>query len=446
MRLSSTLSDENFTNVLFERMQRLLQEDHDGSSSALDVAGVCGNTDCLKALLLGHSNLCVVNFGVLQRCIEEDSLTAFNHLTHHTQPSILLQCLHYFIKHLHLEAVKVLLLSAPPFQIHDHFNPYHLACVQSRNVNTTQRQKYKQLDAMFALFIEAGFSVNEKDLMGQYPLYSMLYSLVDEMDNNPQYVPQHHIKCLQLLISAGADPNYNEQQHHMNSTSYTERDLFSSALNAFFECLQSCETWSAINMEHLDRVCLLLLENGADTSHINSDLETPLHSLMRLAADQHTLGHLSADFFSMTRQLLYFGADPNTLLPNSSTTPICYYFKHLFETMGGHHAYDRWNQSEVHSQILPLLTYMDRDIANQSIIIINHLLDLKVSSEDGLNSTMADVIRRALCEYLGGVRSLQDCCKMAVWQGCNRKVTLISQLELPRSILREFNSFFILNF
>ena len=441
---SIKVNDDNFINILFERIRKLLCSNQpEDSSSALDIAAECGNTDCLKAFLSTDPSKSV-DFQMLKTCINFSSVRAFSHLLDHSQPHLFQQSLYYYSKHLHFEAIKVLLQTGDKLSLKQQFSPYHLACVHSRNIHSPQHEKFNVLDQIIALFLKTGFDVNERRFSGQYPLYSLIYSLVGEIDSNPKCVPKHHILALKMLMDAGADPNYNELRAHSDQKNDTERDLFSSAINAFFECLYLNDRWSPINMEYLDQVCLLLLENGANPTHLNSNLESPLHHLMRLTADQHIQGHVSADFFTMTRQLLYFGADPDALLASSSIpiTPISYYFKNLFDNMGGHVAYDRWVQKL--SQTLPIFNYMHRDVANQSIQVIREMLDKNVSEESGLSADIADTINKTVGRYLGDVRSLEDCCKKAVWQAIGRKAPLVMQLELPKSIIREFNRFFAL--
>ena len=440
-------SDEEFS-LLCDRMNKILNNfSPSESSSALDIAAYLEHTTCLVALLNENPLADQVNITTLNNCLDLNSIKAF---------SFLLSCFNstivgifgYCIKNLNFDAVEVL-LQIKPNSIHEiDFSPFHLASIGSLGLNLTQSSKYSNLLELFSLLISSGFDVNEKRFIGQYPLYSMIYSFVHELDNNRRYVPEFHIKSLELLVHAGANPNYDEQESHKNNDCYTERDLYSSALNAFFDCLYSCETWSPRYTEYLDRVCLMLLENGADANHLNLNSESPLHAIMKLAADQHTMGHLSADFFSMTCQFLFFGADPNCLLPNSHIhiTPLTYYFKNLFENMGGYISFNRWMKSDVLSQILPIFNYMNRDVANKTIKVISELLDQKVKDEEGLSISMSKKVKENLVEYLGGIRSLQDCCKLSVWHACNRKAMLIKDLELPKCIIEEFNSFFVIKF
>ena len=333
-------------------------------------------------------------------------------------------------------------------------NPYHVAYLYSsayqqlspRTRNPVElSRRNKVLDDTTTLLIERGFSVNQREPLGTYPLYSLLTSLVQEKDNNPSQVPIHHIRALDLVLRAGADCNFDEvrclnEPGRGVQMPAVGRDLSTSALNAYFVCLQASDTWRPHLMEHMDRICLTLLEHGADPDYMYESGETPLHDLMKAMAMQHAMGHMHADLSSMCRMLMHFGANPNRR-SSQGLYPVEFYFTVLLSIMGGNFAFKRWKSSDNASQVLQLLYSMDSGDARAARK--NIVADLENAKSDGMPDDVVAFVAKLMVEFSCSIKSLQELSKIAVWKGIGRKLSNVKHLTMPKSfmedIMRMFN-------
>lgn len=329
-------------------------------------------------------------------------------------------------------------------------NPFHVvylcstAFQQSRVRNPVDMSRRNVgLEEVTSFLIDCGFDINSRSPLGTYPLYSLVTALVQEKDNNPTQVPVYHIRTLDLILRAGAQGNFDEllveDAAHVFSPA---RDLATSILNCYFSCLQSCDTWRPHIMEHLDRVCLTLLENGGDPNYLDSLGKTPLHDLMRTMASQHAMGHMHADLSTMSRMLLYFGADPNQKSIKGEY-PVEYYFKKLMKDMGGLFAFRRWKSSNNASQVLNLLYYMDSPGASVSCQSI--LANIRGAGEDGMPEDVIDFVICLMNEYTCNPKSLHELSRLAIWRAISRKVQNLKQLRMPKAFVSAIKALFALD-
>ena len=254
----------NFESVLSE-ISRFPNE----SVYPVDVAALCGNVDCVRLLLSAHSKKLgpkkSSSTTSLDQAMDVDSMTAFKLLASQSiDPGNLAPTFLHALRQLLPAYVTVLLeCGVDTEKALSGSNPYHIACMQTRMSAMQDRsRRFFGLDVLTSLLIDHGFDVNSHRPLGMYPLYSLIYSLVREKDANPAYVPVYHINALKQLLHAGADPNYDEIQASKNDATFNpmmaSRDLSCSALDAYFSCLQSCDTWRPHLMQHLDLICLTL--------------------------------------------------------------------------------------------------------------------------------------------------------------------------------------------
>jgi ankyrin repeat protein len=344
-------------------LQRLSDDPHLG---VIDVAAMGTQVDCVRAILkssiVQYATKCAT---LLERALDIGSLDAFRLLLaqnpdsdemHSAFQLALGRKQMVFVASLLDHGVDVI-------DSLDGFNPYHFIYLCSpafgrQRGATASRQHVESIDALTALFIERGFDVNACDPPGTFPLYSLLASLIQEKDNNPAVVPFAHIRSLDLLLRAGARTDVDEvrlaQEANVDLASLSAdagRELASSALNAYFYGLQGSDTWRPHISEHLDRLCLTLLEHGASATSVSRGTgSTALHDLMQATATQHAQGHMHADLSTMARMLLYFGADPNAT-NNDGQYAVEVYFSSLLRLMGGLIAFRRWKASDNAAQV-----------------------------------------------------------------------------------------------
>lgn len=335
---------------------------------ALDVAAIAGHIGCVNAVL--NSRLvchCAKQSSCLERALHLGSLHAFRLLlTQHPHPEAVDFALQIALARKLPEFVAALLDYGADFKrALDGINPYHFVYLCSPLYYSHQLyaiicRHVHGIDKLTAFLIERGFDVNNADPPGTFPLYSLIASLIQEKDYNPSKVPTSRIKALEIMLRARAQTDKNELkflndvflEDYSSLTAVAGRELGTSALNAFFVGLQTSDTWRVHMAEHLDRICLTLLEHGASAAGSDDVPSSPLHDLMRATATQHVIGHMHADLSAMSRMLLYFGANPNKL-NSSSQYPIECYFSHLLGNtgMGGLIAYRRWKGTNNAAQV-----------------------------------------------------------------------------------------------
>jgi len=340
---------------------------------ALDVAAMAGHVGCIIAVL--NSRLVrqsAKQSSCLGRALHLGSLHAFRLLLAHNPDSESVDfALQIALARKLPEFVAALVDFGADFKrALVGINPFHFVYLcspffYSRQVYAIVRRHIHGIDKLTALLIERGFDVNNANPPGTFPLYSLLASLIQQKDYNPSTVPMSHINALEIMLRANAQTERNELDFMKNKdVSVSDvsawsidagRELATSALNAFFVGLQASDTWRVHMAEHLDRICLTLLEHGASASGSDDVPSTPLHDLMCATATQHVIGHMHADLSTMSRMLLYFGANPNWL-NSTSQYPIECYFSHLFGStgMGGLIAYQRWKSTKNAEQVILL--------------------------------------------------------------------------------------------
>jgi len=334
---------------------------------ALDIAAMAGHIGCIIAVLNSHLvwQYAKQSSPLLERALHLGSLHAFRLLlTQHPDPDSVDYSLQIALARKLPEFVGALLDFGADFKrALDGINPFHFVYLcspffYSRQVYAIVCRHVHGIDKLTAYLIERGFDVNNATPPGTFPLYSLLASLFQEKDYNPSRVPTRHIKALKIMLCANAQTDRNELEsinaNELSAlTAHAGRELASSALNAFFIGLQASDTWRVHMAEHLDRICLTLLEHGACAAGRNDVPSTPLHDLMCATATQHVIGHMHADLSTMSRMLLYFGANPNQM-NSSSQYPIECYFSHLLGStgMGGLIAYRRWKSTKNAAQVI----------------------------------------------------------------------------------------------
>jgi len=345
---------------------------------ALDIAAIAGHMGCIAAVLNSRCvRLCAKQSSCLERALHLGSLHAFRLLLTQSPDSESVDfALQIALARKLPDFVAALLDFGADFKrALDGINPFHFVylCspfVYSRQIYAMVRRHVHGIDKLTALLVHRGFDVNDADPPGTFPLYSLLASLIQEKDYNPSKVPTGHINALKIMLQANAETNRNELEFLSSNKNVSVsdisalsmdagRELATSALNAFFVGLQSSDTWRVHMAEHLDCICLTLLEHGASAAGSEDVPSTPLHDLMRATATQHVIGHMHADLSTISRMLLYFGANPNRMNSNSQY-PIECYFSHLLGTtgMGGLIAYQRWKGTNNAAEVICIFTVL----------------------------------------------------------------------------------------
>ncbi|KAK2140977.1 hypothetical protein LSH36_1193g00010 [Paralvinella palmiformis] len=413
----------------------------------LDIAVVTGHTNVVK-LLLSCAQSKLESKCFLESAVKMNSPRTLSMLLSsekHDQ-EILDEAVRTALRRKEPECLRILLKhGANIVNVFHGLNPYHVMYMySSAYMAPGAPSRNAGMDECTSVLLSFKHNINVKLPLGSYPLYSLIHSLVSEKDQDPSTVPVYHIKTFRLLLQAGADPNYNEVEHANSMLNDTRmmtvgRDLFTSGLNAFFVSLQASDTWRPLMKDHLNECCLLLLMYGAQPNYTDSYGETPLHDLMKLWAMQHALGHMHADLSSMMSMLLKYGADPN-LQSTNGLYPVHYYFKILFNLMGGVIAYERWKTYNKLTKVLRLLKLMRTDDAVAAYQQI--LISCAEANEEGVPDGITELICEQMRDIVLEPRSLQCLCQLTIWDSTSRRMHHMDELPLPNRHITELKCLF----
>lgn len=435
----------------------ITESSDDGLVLPVDIAAMSENLMGLQMLLAaGSVKSSSKKLSVLEQAAEANSLVAFRFLmSRGPKQSELESALKYCLCRKLVSYLRELLdYGVDVKKALNNGNPYHVIYLCStsfrqagiRNPDELSRRN-QGLAEITSFLIDRGFDVNARLPICTYPLYSLITALVHEKDNNPTRVPVYHIEALEVLLRAGADGNFDEARYLQETASQdmglSGRDASTSVLNCYFICLQSCDTWRPHIMEHLDRLCLTLLESGADADYVDAYGRTPLHDLMQAMASQHASGHMHADLCTMSRMLLYFGADPNRRSAEEGEYPVEFYFTKILAVMGGLFAFRRWKASNNIPQVLNLLYFMDPDDANTAYR--NILASLVQAKMDGMPDDVLNEISELMNDYIYRVKSLEELARLALWKAVSRKIGNLRQLRMPKAFLSSIKHLFALD-
>lgn len=420
----------------------------------IDIVSWSGNIKCVYVMLnylppkSMFPNRC---FSALERAVQVNSTRSLQLiLSDHPEEGNMKRAAKEALRHKMDECLDVLLNHGVPVgMVLNGMNPYHFMYMYASafQAGKGQGKRHKGLPQSTAVLVRHGFDVNNSDLIGSYPLYSLLYSLIQEKDYNPSSVPKYHIETLQTLLASGARTDFDEV--HQISSRSTEadvselpmigRELYTSALNAFLVPLQSSDAWRPHMKNYLDQCVLLLLEHGADPAHVNSFGETPLHDLMKAVAMQHAMGHMFIDLGNMCRMLLLHGADPNAAAP-SGFYPISHYFSTLCKMMGGLYAFERWRKTDCVPQILNLVFFMDHSKVVEAYYQVNQVLI--EAKTDGMSDSIISYVQELFTRFMTKTRPLCELSCLGVWKAAGRRREILSAWHMPALLRRHIIEMF----
>ena len=228
---------------------------------------------------------------------ERDVNSAFKMALHRK----LSDCMHVLLKDGNVQVSSIL----------NDMNPFHVLYMYSSAYQTYKERNYG-LDRATSVLISHRFDVNDFSKCGSFPMYSLLNSLIEEKDFYPMETPKYHLKALELLLEAGADPNFDEVTNSLNiaTNPYGQalgRPLHTSALNALFGSLQTSDNWYAMFPEFVTHCCGLLLRGGCNPKRVDGRGRTVLHDVMKCLAMEHTMGNMGINMFPIIQILMRYG-------------------------------------------------------------------------------------------------------------------------------------------
>ena len=314
---------------------------------------------------------------------------------------------------------------ANPSASFNKLNAFHIMYMYSSAFQQVG-ERNKGLSDSTAVLIKNGVDINSNNPPGSFPLYSLITSLIKELEYSDTDLPEEHFQSLVMLLDVKANPNFNE--HLVEAGDNGESGVFGrekapSALHALFLAAVQMERRNMKihqkDEDYIYKTCELLIKYGADLKVMHNIYETPLHLVMACLAVEHGTGALRWDLGPTIKLLLLSGADPN----GSPWHPVNVYFDALWECE------NLQVTSENLQQALSLLYFMDSESVQESISLLNTVMETRPPIEKTKQK-----IKIELDNILLGVRPLLLSCQLAIWKFVNRKKENVLDLPLPSEI------------
>ena len=328
-------------------------------------------------------------------------------------------------------------------QVLNTMNPFHVMYMYSSGFQLHQ-DRNEGLAECTEVLIKNGQDVNADYPSGSFPLYSLIHSMVEEKDYNPFTPPVHHIRAMEVLLEAGANPNLDEES--LSDSKYSDssdfffsfslgRDPYTSALSAMIVSLEQSDNWEGGSEDWFTPCVERILRHGGNPQRMDRYGDMPLHELMKCLAMQHSEGNLQLDLSRMIRLLLKYGADAN--VPSSNgILPVNYYFTLMLTLSNGSSKTEqiltKWCSMESPKQVLELFNYMDRDAMHTAHSIISN--QFMALAEEGFSNVVTKFVTTEMTKLVQQPRSLLVMCSNQIWKDVERKQDKVEDLPIPKAL------------
>ncbi len=210
-------------------------------------------------------------------------------------------------------------------KVFNRISPYHaLFTFCTRGFSQYTSPKSNILETLRVLTTYSDLDIIFKEQNACYPLYTLIDRTFGDEDWYTATRQSTNMACLEILLQAGANPNFSEGGNaHLAYTvecrTCHRYHRYSSGLNGVFLSFQNmlqsfgC-SWDHVqhSVELLRQMCRLLLQHGSNPNHISVHGTTPLHDLMKLwALRPYVIGERQLPLCQIQSILLSYGADPN---------------------------------------------------------------------------------------------------------------------------------------
>lgn len=401
----------------------------------LDVAASAGHIDCVHMIL----TQCVIKAnpehatcGYLPLATLAGSSRAVELLltTKYEKPD-LLKAIEFSIAGVQSECLnKLLQTGVDTRDVLKGVNLYHALFTNSA-VKAFGRDGYRRLPDLTSVLIKHKHDVNAKSPCNTYPLYSLLRNSLCAHD----YInTQYYLACLQLLLKANANPNFDEVQHERQmqkngKKSIVGRPAYSGALHCLLDTVEMyCSFFDSK---------ALAVKFITECSDILIRFDTNIHQVGRLGDHKsamsgsvlHQYAKSSVNLGVDSDVLKFFlrqGADPNSKVKGKYCLNI--FTDHLFVTMLAMPSHktqpDRMDDID---KILELCRHMSMRSVHETQQVFNQ--------EHGRNpaariKSQITRIKSQLIEFSMSVAPLQRICTNCIWKMCGRNANNVHSLPI----------------
>ncbi|XP_061196460.1 uncharacterized protein LOC133204736 [Saccostrea echinata] len=244
--LNHRLSDNRpMNNLIYPSLKsecNLLQQKRE---TPLDIAAKAGNSKCIYLIL----TLCVIKahperaksgyIALATLANSEEAVRVL--LKEKPQKQEIMEAIDIAVHHAQPECLDLLLESGIDVKkLFNGVNFYHTLYSFS-SVQTFGREGYARIPRVTEVLLKHKHDVKSKDPTNTYPLYSLIKNSLC-LDNYTW--TQYYLKCVQMLLKSGADPNFDEVQYERlqikrSVKSIVGRSAYSSAIHCLLDTVES---------------------------------------------------------------------------------------------------------------------------------------------------------------------------------------------------------------
>lgn len=300
---------------------------------------------------------------------------------------------------------------------------------------------YESLLLVTTVLLKHGQDVMAAVPFRTYPLYSLLsHSSCHDFTNSSSYI----LACVQLLLNAGADPNFDEMKFEREgenadiATAYG-RDSFSSALHCLFHTVcgyfAEVENKSLVS-EYLLKTTDVIVSHGGNVNHVailgdGDQVGNSLHCLFSFCMDMTAEASCSG---AVLKLLLRHGADPDLAFDN------VYPVNTLIEAILSYPNPTKKQLEAAHNLSKDVYQHMSlKHLTEASRTLQRQILTPRGGDEQDrtVSAAMAD-----LQERISNVWSLKKFCTLNICIYCGRTLSNILKLPLPTPMKNEITTIF----
>ena len=331
-------------------------------------------------------------------------------------------------------------------------NPYHILYMHSLAFQCNYERNCGLAETTNILLSHAySPSISEP---GSYPLYSLLYSLSYEFMLGRNINLRHHLTCVKLLLTSGADPNFDEiakltaEGKNLATCRTFGRILYNSALFVYCDAIiakfSDDVTLEITNC--IEAILVLLLKRGIDFRKPNVLGDPILHYIVQHIANQ--TGHM-VRFRNILSYLLKYGADPDACCFHNRFAVEYFFFQLVQSDCCVEMKLSECFKNEMNEGIdkglfnivIWLFSSMSHVAACQSFHSIRSHLFIYAMEKKPQFALNSEKFAMQLTAYIFQPRKLFHLSKEKVWQLADRKLANIKALSLPSSITYCFTVF-----
>ena len=296
------------------------------------------------------------------------------------------------------------------------------------SVQSFGNEGYARLPKVTEVLLRHKHDVKKKSPTNTYPLYSLIKNSLC-LDNYTW--TQYYLECVQILLHAGADPNFDEAKYEKlllrkGTKSIVGRNSYSSAIHCLLDTVESyADTLDskALAARFVIECADLLCHNDANINQIgqitrkNSTMGTVLHQFAKTSVQ------IGVDL-DILKFFLRQGADADVCVDGKYVVNIFAdeIFENLKETSP--HLKQRDRMPDV-KRMLEICAHMSRGAIRDTLRIFKNEHSRNPSPQVKI---YVGVISKELEYHLKHIKPLKMLVAQAIWRFCQRKANNVHKL------------------